>query len=68
MHTLNLDAFNPAPAQGTIALESHINNQVIIEKLIALNHAPTSVCAALERLTMKALGEIVIRLWPFMHN
>lgn len=47
----------PSPGQGIIAVECRKADREIMEQVIALDHAPTRVCAEAERAFLATLGQ-----------
>jgi hydroxymethylbilane synthase len=52
---LTLDEMLPAPAQGAIAIETREHDERARHWLEALDHAPTSICVAAERMLLAVL-------------
>lgn len=52
---IETDVMLPAPAQGTIGIETRQDNALMIELLGGLNHTPTEIAITAERAFLKAL-------------
>lgn len=53
---LSIDQILPAVGQGALALECREEDHFTLEKITALNHAPTQACVTAERALCKRLG------------
>jgi hydroxymethylbilane synthase len=52
---INTDVLLPAPAQGAVGIEVRENDREARERVGAIDHAPTHVCAGAERALLAAL-------------
>lgn len=52
---LPIDDFPPAPGQGAITIEVHLDNRRVLDLLAPLNHAQTEIALSAERAFLKEL-------------